>query len=113
MKSSSFITRAASVKAAGPAKKNPKAMLKVLAKAEAKMAAVRKAMDAVIDITSTLPAEFSANIHSGSVHNLDTPKEYPIWVGVQNLKNLYSLNREFQDTMKSFQSLKQQLEAYK
>lgn len=87
-------------------------MLKAVLKAEEKMKLVLKGMDAVISISETLPAEFKANIHQGDVNNLTTPKEYSIFVNVQNLKNLYSMNEAYKDTMKEFAHLKGKLSAY-
>jgi len=95
------------------APKDVKAVLTLVEQAEKKMASVRNAMDDVIALTSKLPGSFKTNIHSGPIHNLDTPKEYPIWVGIENVKGLYSLSKEYKETMQQFQFLRRKLAEYK
>ncbi len=95
------------------ADKNPKEMLAIAKKAQARLAKVSAAMDSVIELTVTLPGSFERNISRGNLTNVDNPKEYDIWVNVQNLKNLYSLRQAFNNTQKSFEYLTKQLAAYK
>lgn len=98
--------------AGAPTVKNPKALLKTVEKAEAKMQGILKALNELTAISVSLPGEFKAYIHAGNLSNIDTPKEYMIWVNIENLKGLYSLREEYKDTVKKFASLKEDIKAY-
>jgi hypothetical protein len=95
------------------AKKDPKAVLKLVEQAEKKMLKVRQAMDEVVKLTSTIPGEFKSKIHAGNIHNLEHPKEYAIWVAIENIKGLYTLSRDYRETMDGIGYLKEKLKAYK
>jgi hypothetical protein len=93
--------------------KSPQELLKVLLKVEKKIEKVEQAMREVKELSSTLPSLYRQHIHSGNLNNLNNPKEYNIWVGVENVKDLYGLSRELRETKQGIEQLKGQLKAYK
>lgn len=94
-------------------KKVPKEMIALITEAEKKMKKVEAALASLRETTIKLPALFRSEITSGRVHNLDTPKEYQIWVGVENLKTMYGLSKEVKESAEYLPIFKQRLKDYK
>lgn len=99
-------------KPADEAKAKAKELLTITKEAYAKMAAVQKAMSEVKEITIRMPGAFS-RMYPGRVHNIDTPTEDSIATTISNLKNLYTLTRDYSETMDEFKWLIAKLEVYK
>jgi hypothetical protein len=90
-----------------------KPLLDVIEQAEAQLKAVDAALDQLVKTTIKLPGLFRQNIHSGSVHNLDNPKEYHLWVLIENMKSMYSLSKAFRESQGEMAQLKKLLIGYK
>jgi len=93
--------------------KDPAIVLKQLEEVAAKLKVVEAALSEARAAGSKLPSLFRQHIHAGNVHNLDHPKEYAIWVGLENLKDLYSLSKAMRETVEGLASTKSKLKGYK
>jgi hypothetical protein len=90
-----------------------KAMLKLVDQAESGLAKVEKALQDLKAITSQMPRTFKQDVFGGNINNLANPKEYAIWVNIENFKDMYNLSREMKDTKSSMARLKQLVASYK
>lgn len=77
---------------------DPAALLAALDEVGNRLKAVEDAMTAARAAGAQLPSLFRRHIHAGSVNNLDTPREYRLWVHIENLKDLYSLSKAVRET---------------
>lgn len=91
---------------------NTKPLLDTIELIEAELKKVDAAIKSLCSIANKLPTQFRT-LHSGNVHNLDTPQEYTIYVGIENIKDAYSLNKELSSTRAGVQHLKKSLQNYK
>lgn len=88
-------------------------LIKVIDEAAKEFAKVEAALSEVRKLTSKLPSLFRSNVWGGNIHNLDTPNEYPIWVDIENLKDMYGVSKEVREARQYFESAKRRLKAYK
>ncbi len=91
---------------------NKDELIKVIEEAQKEYTKLEKALSDVTNLTKKLPGLFSSKIYKGRVHNLDTPNEYPVWVAIEDVKDMNELSNAIREGRQSLSRAKQCLEKY-